>query len=144
MQTFLPHRSFEKSARCLDNKRLGNQRREAKTLLLALTEGNGWKNHPAAKMWAGHEGSLVEYGIAICKEWIRRGFNDSTLPFFRAEGKKLPKKSFSPPEWLGKKRFHSAHRSNLLRKDKEWYGQWGWEEDDSLPYHWPNRKEQKR
>lgn len=140
MQTFLPHKSFKKSAKCLDNKRLGNQRRETKALLSALIVGNGWSKHPAAKMWRGHEGSLTEYGIAICREWRRRGFNDSTLAHFKSEGKKLPRKSFTPPWWVGKKRLHSSHRSNLLRKDAEWYGQWGWKEDATLPYYWPKEK----
>ena len=41
------------------------------------------------------------------------------------------------PKWLGNKKFHASHRSNLLRKDREWYSQFGWTEPDDLPYIWP-------
>lgn len=37
MQTFLPYKSFVKSAACLDMRRLGKQRVEAKQILMALT-----------------------------------------------------------------------------------------------------------
>lgn len=36
MQTFLPYISFEESAACLDYRRLGKQRLEAKQLLNAI------------------------------------------------------------------------------------------------------------
>ena len=44
MQTFLPHRDFEQSAKCLDMKRLGKQRVEAYQLLLIMHDPNkkGW------------------------------------------------------------------------------------------------------
>jgi len=41
------------------------------------------------------------------------------------------------PSWLGDPAFHRAHQSNLLRKDPEWYGQFGWEVKNDLPYVWP-------
>jgi hypothetical protein len=34
---------------------------------------------------------------------------------------------------------HDSHRSNLLRKDPQWYGQFGWTVPDDLPYVWPVR-----
>jgi hypothetical protein len=123
MQTFLPYSSFEASAKCLDNKRLGNQRNETKVLLAAVTAGNGWSKHPAAKMWVGHAGALAQYGLAVCLEWKRRGFKDTVQPLFEA--------SYGPsnvPKWVGNESFHSAHRSNLLRKNPDWYKQWGWSE----------------
>jgi hypothetical protein len=54
MQTFLPSTSFIQSAKCLDYKRLGKQRVEAKTIINILegkTTSNAWRNHPATKMW---------------------------------------------------------------------------------------------
>jgi hypothetical protein len=38
------------------------------------------------------------------------------------------------PEWFGHNKFHAAHRSNLLRKDPVYYGQFGWREKQDLPY----------
>lgn len=53
VQTFLPYPDFAQSAQCLDRQRLGKQRVEVLQLLKALKgESKGWKNHPAAKMWA--------------------------------------------------------------------------------------------
>ena len=39
MQTFLPYKSFEKSAKCLDYKRLGKQRIETWQIYSALKQG---------------------------------------------------------------------------------------------------------
>ena len=134
MQTFLPYKDFDLSAKCLDNKRLGNQRGETKTLLNSLLKNGGWSKHPAAKMWKGHEGALCLYGIIICKEWIRRGFIDNMLRFFESLYPSLP---HTLPPWPGNDKFHSAHKSNLLRKKPDWYQQYKWNENNDLPYFWP-------
>ena len=41
------------------------------------------------------------------------------------------------PRWLGDEKLHASHRSNLLKKDPEYYGRYNWKESDDLPYHWP-------
>lgn len=133
MQTFLPYGVFYKSAAHLDNKRLGKQRVEVKQLLNALKGvSKGWANHPAALMWKGYESALAEYGIAVCKTWIFRGFKDSLLPGFEQYQKHGPL-----PPWLGDEKFHASHRSNLLRKDPAFYGKFNWTEPHDLPYQWP-------
>lgn len=142
MQTFLPHASFDKSAECLDMKRLGKQRVETLQILKNLVgDGpkNGWKNHPAVKMWQGHEGSLLEYGLAICKAWTSRGYKDTCAEKMKSlvEDKITPQNKKSP-FWLGDEEFHSAHRSNLIRKNPEHYKKFGWVEKDDLPYVWPS------
>lgn len=131
MQTFLPYPEFKKSAACLDNKRLGKQRVEAKQIFKALTTGPGapWYNHPAVQMWKGYTEALLAYYDAIVKEWIRRGFKNR-MPLYGID-------CYVSPPWLGDYRFHSSHRSNLLRKDPIHYMIFGWEEPDNLPYLWP-------
>lgn len=137
MQTFLPYPSFVESARVLDRARLGKQRVEVLQLLKALlVPGSGWTNHPAAKMWRGHEDSLAGYGTAVCVEWTRRGYRDSCLDKILSFDVSASAYSWRP-SWLGDVAFHAAHRSNLLRKDTTWYGQFGWTEPDDLPYIWP-------
>lgn len=153
MQTFIPYPNCWRTANCLDNKRLGKQRVECKQILLTLGidvgehRGNPlsrWRNHPAVRMWAGHELCLAEYAEIMCIEWKRRGFNDSLLPQFRAvvgslaEGSLFQSRS---PDWLGRERLHASHRSNLLRKDHSWYGQFGWSEPADMEYVWPVEKE---
>ena len=73
MQTFLPYADFSKTAKCLDYKRLGKQRVEAKqilNILLDRTETKGWRNHPAVLMWVGYENALKIYYNMILDEWI--------------------------------------------------------------------------
>jgi hypothetical protein len=41
------------------------------------------------------------------------------------------------PPWFGRDEFHAAHRANLLRKDPEYYGQFGWTESPDMEYVWP-------
>lgn len=135
MQTFLPYPSFEQSAHCLDRQRLGKQRVEAKQIWNALQPGytGGWKNHPAVQMWQGHTSALALYGIAVCTEWRKRGYQDSQLEFFQQV--KYPYANM--PSWLDNQAFHDSHKSNLLRKFPEHYGQFGWNVPNDLPYVWP-------
>lgn len=149
MQTFLPYGHFSRSATCLDDKRLGKQRVEAKQILIALGHGVGehagnassrWRNHPAVRMWRGHERALCLYSIAVCTEWRRRGFRDSLLPQFLALYSSFVAEHRGPrpmPWWWGNENLHASHRSNLLRKDRGYYARFGWGERDDIPYYWP-------
>lgn len=132
MQTFLPYASFEKTMGCLDDRRLGNQvYRECLTLIRG-----GWENHPASKMWVGHFHHLALYGLAGLQELKRRGrhYPHHVVTFmefldtFADNG---------PPPWLGNRRFHRAHQSNLVRKDPDHYRQFFPNVPDNLPYVWP-------
>lgn len=136
MQTFLPYPSIYRSVGCLDNKRLGKQRVEAKQIIDILEgKSNGWKNHPATKMWCGYVEALKMYYNYCIDEWERRGFKNNML---RMEP---DLHNIKPPWWWGNEDFHASHRSNLLRKNKEHYSQFGWEEVDDLPYIWPILKD---
>jgi hypothetical protein len=138
VQTFLPYPDFLASARVLDNRRLGKQRVETLQILNALTNSSyGWQNHPAVKMWRGHTAHLVLYGLAICAEWKRRGFNDTCAEKIAAF---MPSdcENAQPPRWLGNADFHASHRSNLLRKEPAHYSQWHWIDGPDLPYVWPS------
>ena len=130
MQTFLPYPDFKKSAEVLDNKRLGSQRAEVLTILRF-----GWRNHPASKMWRGYEYQLAEYGLAICREWVKRGYKDNTAEKIKIEQKKFKNKGLPP--WFGGKKFHTSHKSNLLRKNPDHYSKFFPDTPDDLPYHWP-------
>ena len=135
MQTFLPYKSFKRSAQALDYKRLGKQRVEVLQILQALQrEKGGWVNHPATRIWRGHTNALVNYGLAVCEEWISRGYKDTCYDkieaFWQADVQVVL------PRLVGRVEFHASHRSNLLRKNPDHYGQFGWRESDDLPYVW--------
>jgi hypothetical protein len=120
MQTFLPYKSFKKSAESLDMRRLGKQRVEVIQILNSIENNSGWKNHPAVKMWKGQEACLIRYGKEICLEWIKRGYKDTCLEKLRLRQEKYnAKEDF--PYWLGNKEFHLSHQSNLIRKDSKFY-----------------------
>lgn len=115
----MPFQDFDMSAKVLDYRRLGKQRVECKQILMAINgESKGWIHHPVTKMWIGYEQHLISYAIAICKEWISRGYKDSLLPWFeqRLEGKLY--KQF----WKADKAFFVEHRVRLWTKDPEFYG----------------------
>lgn len=131
MQTFLPYPDFAESARVLDRQRLGKQRVEAMQIFRTLTgQSPGWANHPATRMWCDHTCALAEYGRAMISEWTQRGYRNTIVIF-----DDIP--PGPPPPWLGNPAFHASHRSNLLRKAPDWYSQFGWRDDPTLPYIWP-------
>ena len=132
VNTFLPYADFIQSAKALDYRRLGKQRVEAWQILNALLgNSKGWTNHPATNMWRGHERSLCEYGIAICDEWVQRGYKDTMRERFIALHSQLPNTGL--PEFIGDLEFHVSHQSNLKRKDADHYT---FEVPDDLPYVW--------
>jgi hypothetical protein len=144
MQTFLPFSDFSRTANVLDMRRLGKQRVETLQILQALhntTGKNSWITHPATQMWKGFENCLVQYGLAICREWILRGYKDTCLEKIS----KFNNGESIPPNWLGNEKFHSVHRGILLDKNYEWYKQFNWEDprlsriNNSYPYYWPTK-----
>lgn len=149
MQTFLPYAGFAESARVLDMRRLGKQRVEVLQIVNALdkSQDKGWKNHPATKMWEGYPGQLIDYGQAICTEWIRRGYRDSIfnkLEDLRWHGLflhyELDPRTLGndlPPPWLGDEAFHRSHQSNLIRKNPEFYAPLFPGVPADLDYIWP-------
>ena len=140
MQTFLPYEDFHLSAKCLDRQRLGKQRVETLQIMQCLIEGKkGWQNHPAVRMWKGYENALGMYGIAICKEWVHRGYQDSCTEKIEALLRKNRDTIFLTPHWLGDEDLHRSHQSNLVRKLPEHYREFFPEVQDDLPYIWPNR-----
>ena len=102
----------------------------------------GWKNHPAVKMWANHEGALANYGGVICQEWIYRGYKDTCLDkiynvFYNNTIYEERLSKFLKPAWCGDTRIHISHQSNLLRKDPTYYGAQFTDVPNDIPYFWP-------
>lgn len=96
----------------------------------------GYSRHPTRLMWANNLRSLAAYGLAICDEWIKRGYRDTQRPKFETYYSILA--DSGDPCWLGDERFHSSHRASLLFKNPEWYGQFGWKEKPEINYFWPS------
>lgn len=140
MQTFLPYADFSQTARSLDYRRLGKQRVEAWQVLRALNGmTKGWRNHPAVLMWNGYEKALCVYAIAICDEWIARGYNDTMRERFVQWSSQLDdnNEQLKMPPWLGDQEFHRSHQSNLVRKFPEHYKEQFPDVPEDLEYLWP-------
>lgn len=135
MQTFLPYKSFHKTASCLDYKRLGCQRKEAKQMIDIITSAKTYKtkwieNHPCTQMWKKHIHALKYYFNVISEEWVSRGYQHN-LGFYE-----LPDQ-FDLPRFLGNEDFHSRHRAALLDKNFEYYKYFEWSEEPKQDYIWP-------
>jgi hypothetical protein len=144
MQTFLPYPDFEATAAVLDPRRLGKQRVEALQCLRAQhVPGYGWRHHPAAKMWRGHDEALATYGVVICRAWTALGHVDTVEDKLVAELGPAPRSQAELaragllPSWLGDETFHRSHRSALVRKDPARYRPLFPDVPDDLPYVWP-------
>lgn len=134
MQTFLPYPNIKKSLQVLDSRRLGKQRVEAYQILniiLNRTETKGWRNHPVVKMWKKYPNALKFYFNECIVEWKKRGYQNN-MSLEKIKGK------VRFPLWFGNNNFHASHRSNLLRKNKDYYSKLGWTEKADLGYVWPN------
>jgi hypothetical protein len=137
MQIFLPYSDFEKSLKVLDYKRLGKQRVEAHQIISAITNRpkldgtpyKGWVNHPCTIMWRGYVDALKHYYNLSITEWISRGYNN-TMSYEKITSKIIY------PSFLGFDKFHASHRSNLLKKDAEFYSKYLWTESNKNPYVW--------
>ena len=130
MQTFLPSSNFTTAAHMLDSKRLNKQILEAYQILNVLSGQSptgGWRNHPAVKMWRGHEMILLKYANAMIQEAKWRGiktdknesninnlYNKASLTWGNEE-----------PSWMHNKsklmRIVTTHKANLFKKDPLYY-----------------------
>ena len=156
MQTFLPHKDFAKTAKHLDRKRLIKQSVENLQVLKSLSgyydSTGAWVNHPAVKMWRGHEDWLFLYNEAIIKEIIMRGYKNTTRDTFDSiyHDNFLGLESESP-WWLGNESLHYSHKGRLYEKDSELYyfysefadyKELGYTCCVSCNYYWPTHVEE--
>jgi hypothetical protein len=111
----------------------------------------GWANHPAVRMWRGHEVALHRYIQAMVDEWKRRGFKSTIgdkakATLMRAYDLDLIQSPATNPDWVSNYSYFgeiaASHRLALLSKDYEWYSQFQWPEDtgkrpETYDYIWP-------
>ena len=151
MEVFLCDRDFKTIASTLDQKRLVKQLLEGRQILSALAgETKGWVNHPATRMFAGHETMLTNYLFFIATEMAHRGYKwqnnwDVITDIFR---KNFLTQRPTWPAWMIDDRFDKVvitHRANLHIKAPELYPQYAIEAAyyrdyvccDKCNYYWP-------
>lgn len=155
MQTFLPSKDFDVCANMLDSKRLNKQILEGYQILKVMSNPDpkaAWRNHPAVKMWRGHEAVLHSYVQAMIKEADRRGIKTDKNKFNIAQ---LDTRFWgvSYPKWYQNhnlmNKVVATHRANLYRKDPLYYFAFAIYDNhkDSKPccescqYFWPTHEE---
>lgn len=129
------------SLQCLDNKRLGKQRVETYQIISAITQRpkldgtpyKGWLNHPCTVMWRDYLPALKQYLNHSIDEWVSRGFKNTM------QHEDYDESEVILPPFIGNEKFHSSHRANLLKKDPDFYGRYGWTEDPTSPYVWTDK-----
>lgn len=139
MQTFLPFKSFKKSMRHLDYRRLGKQRTEAWQLYRMIYDPEGftpWRTHPAYAMWFDYPDALLLYTLRCCEEWERRGYRNVKMQKVMKFARRHLSSGVVMPDWLGDEDFHSSHRAALLWKS-EFYDRFNWPEEPIYDYVWP-------
>ena len=85
-------------------------------------------------MWDGYTAALVDYGVAMCDEWIRRCYEDHLRP--RILQYDWGGDLVMPP-WLTDD-LCRVYRSLLLRKYPEHYRPLWPGEDSRIPFDFPN------
>jgi hypothetical protein len=81
-------------------------------------------------MRSGYESALPVYQNYTIQEWVNRGYKNNM------QFEEILIQSPQMPSWFGDEEFHRSHRSNLLRKDYEYYSQF-FDEPTNLEYSWP-------
>jgi len=141
MHTHVPFIGFCASVRSLDDKRLNRQILECKQILNVLNgSADGYRNHPAVLMWQGHERALCLYAMGACMEWrIGRKFKTHMGEDFHAMDAVLKEQgqTAGKPPWAGDLNVCRSHRSNLIRRDPEFYGELWPNTPEAMPYLWP-------
>lgn len=134
MQTFLPYIEFRASAKALDNKRLNKQILEGYQILNVLSNDDpraGWRNHPAVKMWRGHEVALWNYIFECVEEADIRGIKtDKNVENLRNLRDRAGSGwGYGFPDWVtdteAVARITTTHKANLYNKDPEYYVDFG-------------------
>ncbi len=111
MMTFVTSSNLVECAKSLDYRRLGKQRVEAYQILRTLRkQSHGWKNHPAVRMWEGHEDALALYMNAMIDEWVARGYRNTM------NKEDVATVSAKFPWWFYWKPLHDSHKAALNRK----------------------------
>lgn len=126
MQVFVPYPEPIKVVECLDRTRRWKQFAEVKQILDAI-EGRteGWKNHPATKMWAPYK-QWLEYYKNCFEAWFS-GKNERAIKW--SEEADLIRPPFLTDD------FCDQHKRRLFTKAPELYPQfWPYGESDENWY----------
>lgn len=147
MDILIPIPDFVESSAVFTEDELKYQVRNISRALNALHEVSHLPllKDPMVKMWKGHEVMLAEYGITLAEEFLSRemateksqvvaDLNNIEWHMGNATAGEF---SMEKPPWFGDLRVHQSHQSELLRINKEHYGQ-HFHTPENLPRFYPD------
>jgi hypothetical protein len=154
LKVYLPTAEVTKNVALFDELDLIHQRNCAMTILKAISgRTDGWLWHPSVTMWVGNEQLLAHIAHAVNEEWAQqvasaKGETRQSMTSIVAKywdemrdlGFKIAEIKYQPadrPWWWGNKKFHRCERSALLRRNKDWYGQFFIKTPNDLCEMWP-------
>lgn len=125
---------------------------EGRQILSALAgETKGWRNHPATRMFAGHETTLFRYLFSIADAMAMRGYKyeNNWQVITHTFQTKFGWTRVVEPDWMLDDRFNkviTTHRANLYLKAPHLYPQYEPETHiyremvccDRCAYYWPS------
>ena len=114
MAIYLPYQDFRRSAKCLTDAHLDEQRITVKYLIYDTVV------HHRSTKWDGHMTQLLEiYEATLCELSRRRGDRTPPVPWMLDHAD-------PPPAWLGDPAFHGEERMRLLRLNPAHYERMKW------------------
>lgn len=115
MQIFLAYPNIPLSIECLDKKRKGKQRVEAKQVLRMINDDRRkWPQFPLVKMWSGYATCLEYYYNECILQWKEKGGKNTLL--LRAFERGFNFENIEYPPWFGNEEYHASQRAALLFK----------------------------
>jgi hypothetical protein len=146
------------------NKQLLECRQIMKVLITTFTDPAakpGWRNHPAVRMWAGYEGTLLSYSSYVAAELNNRDIAfennwNAILDNFWNSGIHMESIAAIPNWWadpVQADKIITTHRASLFKKDPQHYAQWMYESHwvdshrdaavccERCTTYWPTHKE---
>lgn len=118
----LPYQDFRRSAKCLTDSHLKEQRIFIREAIHALTVPGRLDRQPVnVLVWEGHMNTLLWICEATLEERRRRGIDErGVTPWM------LMKRGERMPTFIGAKEFHDAEKRKLLQLAPAHYGKLGW------------------
>lgn len=122
MTFYLPYQDFYRSAKCLTDDHLKEQRAFVRDAIQAVSIPGRMIRRPVdVVMWEGHINALLHLCDATLRERKRRNSGERGVTPWMLEKRDQPW-----PLFLGDKEFHDDFKRKLLHLAPAHYGKMGW------------------
>lgn len=117
---YLPYQDFRRSAKCLSDDHLREQRNSIRTAIRTLTVPRSGPMDDWIAEWGGHVTQLLQVCDATLEERRRRKADEKGVtPWMLDHGD-------YPPDWLGNPYHHDQHKRRLLHLNPGHYARMQW------------------